>query len=132
MFKKSSKKCFQLADAHLCFGVNEDFGQRGRHHQVMMENMVTITITITTMITTTFTTITTIIALAIRLPCLVDRLEGFVTLWKKNGEIITVARQIIDKVTMMIVMMIAMMVTMMVMKVWKYINLSCHLHDDSC
>ena len=125
MFKKSSKKCFQLANAHLCFGVNEDFGQRGRHHQVMTEKMVTITITITTMITNT---ITTIIALATRLPCLVDRLEGFVTLWKKNGEIITVARQIIDKVTLMMVMM----VTMMVMKVWKYINLSSHPHDDSC
>jgi len=33
----------------------------------------------------------------IRLPCIVDRLEGFVMLWKKNGEIITVASQIIDK-----------------------------------
>ena len=33
-----------------------------------------------------------------RLPCVVDRLEGFVMLWKKNGEIITVASQIIDKV----------------------------------
>merc|ERR1712183_720179 len=32
---------------------------------------------------------------AMRLPCLVDRLEGFVMLWKKN--IITVASQIIDK-----------------------------------
>ena len=91
--------------------------------------MVTITITITTMITTT---ITTTITLAIRLPCLVDRLEGFVTLWKKNGEIITVARQIIDKVTMMMVMMMVMMVTMMVMIVWKYINLSSHPHNDSC
>ena len=29
---------------------------------------------------------------------MVDRLEGFVMLWKKNGEIITVASQIIDKV----------------------------------
>ena len=34
----------------------------------------------------------------IRLPCMVDRLEGFVMLWKKNMDIITVASQIIDKV----------------------------------
>ena len=34
----------------------------------------------------------------VRLPCLVERLEGFVLLWKRNGEIITVANQIIDKV----------------------------------
>ena len=34
----------------------------------------------------------------LRLPCLVDRLEGFVLLWKKDKEIITVADQIIDKV----------------------------------
>ena len=34
----------------------------------------------------------------IRLPCIVDRLEGFVMLWKKDKEIITVASQIIDKV----------------------------------
>jgi len=33
----------------------------------------------------------------LRLPCLVDRLEGFIMLWKKNGNIITVASQIIDK-----------------------------------
>lgn len=33
----------------------------------------------------------------LRLPCFVDRLEGFVMLWKKNGDIITVANQIIDK-----------------------------------
>ena len=33
----------------------------------------------------------------VRLPCLVDRLEGFVMLWKKNSDIITVASQIIDK-----------------------------------
>ena len=41
-----------------------------------------------------------------RLPCVVDRLEGFVMLWKKNGEIITVASQIIDKVCDMIRTMI--------------------------
>ena len=34
----------------------------------------------------------------IRLPCIVDRLEGFVMLWKKDAEIITVASQIIDMV----------------------------------
>ena len=34
----------------------------------------------------------------VRLPCMVDRLEGFVMLWKKNKDIITVASQIIDKV----------------------------------
>ena len=34
----------------------------------------------------------------IRLPCKVDRLEGFVMLWKKNKDIIAVASQIIDKV----------------------------------
>ena len=34
----------------------------------------------------------------VRLPCLVDRLEGFVMLWKRGGVIITVANQIIDKV----------------------------------
>ena len=39
-----------------------------------------------------------------RLPCIVDRLEGFVMLWKKNGEIITVASQIIDKVVIIIMM----------------------------
>jgi len=33
----------------------------------------------------------------IRLPCIVDRLEGFVMLWKKGNDIITVASQIIDK-----------------------------------
>ena len=33
-----------------------------------------------------------------RLPCLVDRLEGFVMLWKKKDNILTVAEQIIDKV----------------------------------
>jgi len=33
----------------------------------------------------------------IRLPCLVDRLEGFVMLWKRGTEIITVASQVIDK-----------------------------------
>lgn len=33
----------------------------------------------------------------IRLPCLVDRLEGFVMLWKRGNDIITVASQIIDK-----------------------------------
>jgi hypothetical protein len=33
----------------------------------------------------------------VRLPCIVDRLEGFVMLWKKNSDIITVASQIIDK-----------------------------------
>ena len=34
----------------------------------------------------------------LRLPCTVERLEGFVLLWKKNLDIITVASQIIDKV----------------------------------
>ena len=34
----------------------------------------------------------------VRLPCLVDRLEGYVMLWKKKDEILTVASQIIDKV----------------------------------
>ena len=34
----------------------------------------------------------------VRLPCLVDRLEGFVMLWKKKDNILTVAEQIIDKV----------------------------------
>ena len=34
----------------------------------------------------------------VRLPCLVDRLEGFVILWKKGSEIITVASQVLDKV----------------------------------
>lgn len=33
----------------------------------------------------------------VKLPCMVDRLEGFVMLWKKKEEIITVASQIIDK-----------------------------------
>jgi len=33
----------------------------------------------------------------IRLPCKVDRLEGFVMLWKRNNDIITVGDQIIDK-----------------------------------
>ena len=34
----------------------------------------------------------------VRLPCLVDRLEGFVMLWKKESDIVTVAEQIIDQV----------------------------------
>ena len=34
----------------------------------------------------------------VRLPCIVDRLEGFVLLWKKNMNIIAVSSQIIDKV----------------------------------
>ena len=34
----------------------------------------------------------------VRLPCLVDRLEGFVMLWKKETDIVTVAEQIIDQV----------------------------------
>lgn len=33
----------------------------------------------------------------IRLPCKVDRLEGFVIIWKKDGDIVSVASQIIDK-----------------------------------
>jgi len=33
----------------------------------------------------------------VRLPCIVERLEGFVLLWKKNTDIVTVASQIIDK-----------------------------------
>ena len=33
-----------------------------------------------------------------RLPCKVDGLEGFVMLWKKDANIITVGEQIIDKV----------------------------------
>ena len=36
----------------------------------------------------------------VRLPCIVERLEGFVLLWKKNTDIVTVASQIIDKVRM--------------------------------
>ena len=34
----------------------------------------------------------------VRLPCLVDRLEGFVILWKKGSDIIAVANQVLDKV----------------------------------
>ena len=34
----------------------------------------------------------------VRLPCIVDRLEGFVMLWKRGEKIITVASQIIDQV----------------------------------
>ena len=33
----------------------------------------------------------------VRLPCYVDKLEGFVMLWKRNVDIITVGSQIIDK-----------------------------------
>ena len=33
----------------------------------------------------------------VRLPCMVERLEGFVLLWKRNMDIVTVASQIIDK-----------------------------------
>jgi len=33
----------------------------------------------------------------IRLPCFVDRLEGFVMLWKRNMDIVTVGHQIVDK-----------------------------------
>ena len=34
----------------------------------------------------------------VRLPCLVDRLDGFVLLWRKNNQIISVGSQIIEKV----------------------------------
>ena len=34
----------------------------------------------------------------IRLPCIVDSLEGFVLLWKKGEDIITVGSQIVYKV----------------------------------
>ena len=37
----------------------------------------------------------------VRLPCLVDRLEGFVLLWRKNDRIISVGDQIIYKVGML-------------------------------
>merc|ERR1719186_1242406 len=33
----------------------------------------------------------------VRLPCLVDQLEGFVLLWRKNDQIISVGHQIIDR-----------------------------------
>eukprot|EP00092_Neocalanus_flemingeri_P000880 GFUD01000937.1.p1 GENE.GFUD01000937.1~~GFUD01000937.1.p1 ORF type:complete len:449 (+),score=131.49 GFUD01000937.1:118-1464(+) len=33
----------------------------------------------------------------VRLPCLVDRLEGFVLLWRKNEQIISVGDQILDR-----------------------------------
>jgi len=33
----------------------------------------------------------------LRLPCLVDDLTGFVLMWKKNGQIITVQHQVIDQ-----------------------------------
>ena len=33
----------------------------------------------------------------VRLPCYVDKLEGFVMLWKRNKDIVTVGSQIIDK-----------------------------------
>ena len=33
----------------------------------------------------------------VRLPCIVDRLEGFVLIWKRGPEIITVANQVIDR-----------------------------------
>ena len=38
----------------------------------------------------------------VRLPCIVDRLEGFVMLWKKEADIVTVAEQIIDQVGLLI------------------------------
>ena len=34
----------------------------------------------------------------VRLPCIVDRLEGFVMMWKKQDEILTVADQIVIQV----------------------------------
>jgi len=33
----------------------------------------------------------------VRLPCIVDRLEGFMMLWRKNNDIITVGSEIIEK-----------------------------------
>ena len=39
----------------------------------------------------------------IRLPCIVDRLEGFVLLWKKGEDIITVGSQIVNKVKQQII-----------------------------
>ena len=36
----------------------------------------------------------------ISLPCLVDQLEGFVLLWRKDERIISVGDQIVDKVSM--------------------------------
>ena len=42
----------------------------------------------------------------VRLPCLVDRLEGFVMLWKKESDIVTVADQIIDQVSSVVIIAI--------------------------
>ena len=39
------------------------------------------------------------LALQVRLPCLVDRLEWFVTMWKRDAAILTVMHQVIDQVT---------------------------------
>ena len=35
---------------------------------------------------------------AVRLPCMVDTLAGFLLIWRKNGRIISIGDQIIDKV----------------------------------
>ena len=35
----------------------------------------------------------------LRLPCVVDCLEGFVLLWRKNGTILAVGDQVINKVS---------------------------------
>ena len=35
----------------------------------------------------------------VRLPCLVDRLEWFVLMWKREAAIISVMHQVIDQVT---------------------------------
>ena len=35
---------------------------------------------------------------AVRLPCMVDTLAGFVLIWRKNGRVISIGDQIVDKV----------------------------------
>ena len=36
-----------------------------------------------------------------RLPCLVDRLEGYVLLWRKDDNIVSVGSQVLDSVSIM-------------------------------
>ena len=35
---------------------------------------------------------------AVRLPCMVDTLDGFVLIWRKNGMVISIGDQIVEKV----------------------------------
>ena len=42
----------------------------------------------------------------VRLPCMVDRLEGFVLLWRKDDNIVSVGSQVLDSVSIIYIYII--------------------------